>query len=80
VEGRNFVVERRFAAFKYDRVPDLTAELVRLKPDVLVTAGNPGIAALRQVTARTWMAGSSRTQRSRLTWANLTISGLESAR
>ena len=80
MEGRNFVVERRFAAFKYDRVPDLTAELVRLKPDVLVTAGNPGIAVLRQVTARTWMAGSSRTQRSRLTWANLTISGLESAR
>ena len=51
VEGRNLVVERRFAAFKYDRLPDLAAELVRLKPDVLVTGGNPGIAALRQATA-----------------------------
>jgi len=51
VEGRNLVVERRFAAFKYDRLPDLAAELVRLKPDVLVTSGNAGIAALRQATA-----------------------------
>jgi putative ABC transport system substrate-binding protein len=51
VEGRNLVVERRFAAFKYDRLPDLAAELVRLKPDVLVTSGNPSIAALRQASA-----------------------------
>jgi ABC-type uncharacterized transport system substrate-binding protein len=50
VEGRNLVVERRFAAFKYDRLPDLAAELVRLKPDVIVTGGNPSIAALKQAT------------------------------
>jgi putative ABC transport system substrate-binding protein len=50
VEGRNLVVERRFAAFKYDRLPDLAAELVRLKPDLIVTVGNPGIAALKQAT------------------------------
>ena len=51
VEGRHLVVERRFAAFKHDRLPGLAAELVRLKPDVLLTGGNPGIAALRQATA-----------------------------
>ena len=50
VEGRNLVVERRFAAFKYDRLPDLAAELVRLKPDLIVTGGNPSIAALKQAT------------------------------
>jgi putative tryptophan/tyrosine transport system substrate-binding protein len=50
LEGRNLVVERRFAAFKYDRLPDLAAELVRLKPDVIVTPSNPGIAALKQAT------------------------------
>jgi putative ABC transport system substrate-binding protein len=44
------VVERRYAAFKYDRLPDLAAELVRLKPDVIVTGGNPSIAALKQAT------------------------------
>ena len=50
VEARNLVVERRYAAFKYDRLPDLAAELVRRKPDVIVTGGNPSIAALKQAT------------------------------
>jgi putative tryptophan/tyrosine transport system substrate-binding protein len=50
VEGRNLVAERRFAALKFDRLPELAAELVRLKPDVIVTAGNPAIAALKQAT------------------------------
>ena len=50
VEGRNLVFERRFAALKYDRLPDLAAELVRLKPDVIVTGGNPAIAALKRAT------------------------------
>jgi putative ABC transport system substrate-binding protein len=50
-EGRNLVVERRFAAWQRDRLPDLAAELVRLKPDVLAAGGSPGIAALRQATA-----------------------------
>jgi putative ABC transport system substrate-binding protein len=50
VEGKNLTVERRFAAFKYDRLPDLAAELVRLKPDVIVTGGNQSMAALKQAT------------------------------
>ena len=51
VEGRNLVIEQRYAEFKYERLPDLAAELVRLKPDVLVTGGTPAIAALKQATA-----------------------------
>ena len=51
VEGRNLVVERRFAAFTYDRLPGLAAELVRLKPDVVVTGSYTGLAAaLKQAT------------------------------
>jgi putative ABC transport system substrate-binding protein len=50
VEGKNLVIERRWAAFRYDRLPDLAAELVRLKPDVLATGGTPAIAALKQTT------------------------------
>jgi putative tryptophan/tyrosine transport system substrate-binding protein len=45
VEGKNLVVERRFAAFQHDRLPALAAELVRLKPDVIVTASNPALTA-----------------------------------
>jgi putative tryptophan/tyrosine transport system substrate-binding protein len=39
VEGRNIVIEWRFAEGKLDRVPALAAELVRLKVDVIVTGG-----------------------------------------
>ena len=50
VEGRNLVVDYRYAEFKYGRVPELAAELVRLKPDVLVTGGSANIAALKRAT------------------------------
>jgi putative ABC transport system substrate-binding protein len=39
VEGRNVVIEPRFAEGQYERFPDLFAELVRLKVDVLVVTG-----------------------------------------
>ena len=42
VEGKNIVIEFRWAEGKFDRLPDLAAELVRLKVDVIVTATTPG--------------------------------------
>ncbi len=48
VEGRNVVFERRFAHGDAQRLPDLAAELVKLAPDVIVTGGNPVIAAVRR--------------------------------
>jgi len=50
VEGKNIVIEFRWAEGRYDRLPDLAAELVRLKVDVLVTAGTPGTLAAKQAT------------------------------
>jgi putative ABC transport system substrate-binding protein len=50
VEGRNVVFERRFADGKQERLPELAAELVRLNVDVIVTGGNPVIAAAKQAT------------------------------
>ena len=41
VEGKNIVIEHRYAEGKLERLPDLAAELVRLKVDVIVTAGGP---------------------------------------
>jgi putative ABC transport system substrate-binding protein len=49
-EGENVVIERRYFEGKVDRVPGLAAELVRLKPDVIVTAGNIPTQALRRET------------------------------
>jgi putative ABC transport system substrate-binding protein len=44
-EGRNLVVERRFAEARFDRVGPLTAELAESKVDVMITIGN-GIAKI----------------------------------
>src|SRR5215475_4685943 len=38
-EGKNIVIEHRYAEGKRDRLPALAAELVRLKVDVIVTTG-----------------------------------------
>jgi putative ABC transport system substrate-binding protein len=51
VEGRNIVVHRRYAEGKSERLPDLAAELVRLKVDVIVATTNPTIAAAKRATA-----------------------------
>ena len=49
-EGKNLVIEFRWADGNYDRLPDLAAELVRLKVDVLVTSGTPGTLAAKRAT------------------------------
>ena len=51
VEGRNIVVEYRYADGKYERLPALAAELVRLKVDVIVSHGTPGPLAAKQATS-----------------------------
>ena len=50
VEGRNLVIESRWADGQLDRLPELAAELVRLRVDVIVTHGIPGTRAARQAT------------------------------
>jgi putative ABC transport system substrate-binding protein len=51
VEGKNIVIEWRSAEGKLDRLPALAAELVRLKVDVIVTAGPPVTRAAKEATA-----------------------------
>jgi putative ABC transport system substrate-binding protein len=41
VEGRNVAIEIRYADGKFERLPELADELVRLKFDVIVTSGIP---------------------------------------
>jgi putative ABC transport system substrate-binding protein len=48
--GRNFVLENRFADDRNDRLPALAAEVVKLKPDVIVATGTPLYRALRYAT------------------------------
>jgi hypothetical protein len=50
VENRNIVIESRSAEGHLERLPDLAAELVRLKVDVLVTDATPPTLAAKQAT------------------------------
>jgi putative tryptophan/tyrosine transport system substrate-binding protein len=50
VEEQNIAIDYRYAEGKIARFPVLAAELIRLKPDVLVTSGSPGIRALMKET------------------------------
>ena len=45
IEGQNLAIEYRYAEGKVDRLPELAAELVRLKMDIIVAAG--GTAVIR---------------------------------
>jgi putative ABC transport system substrate-binding protein len=51
IEGRNILIEFRWAEGNYDRLPELAAELVRLNVDVLVTHGSTGALAARKATS-----------------------------
>ena len=50
VEGGNLVIEFRWAEGKYDRLPELASELVRLKVDVIVTHATAGTRAAKDAT------------------------------
>jgi putative ABC transport system substrate-binding protein len=50
VEGRNLVIDFRWAEGDLARLPALADELVRLKPDVIVTATTPGAMAAKRAT------------------------------
>jgi putative ABC transport system substrate-binding protein len=62
IEGQNLVIEYRWAEGEHERLPDLAAELVRLKVDVIVTSSAPPAIRAAQRATRTIpivMTGSS---------------------
>jgi putative ABC transport system substrate-binding protein len=51
IEGKNITIEYRFAEQKPERLPELAAELVRLKVDLIVTSGEPTPLAAKKATS-----------------------------
>ena len=60
IEGKNIVIEWRFAEGKPDRLPTLAAELVRLKVDVIVSGGSTANRAAKDATSTIPIVMSSR--------------------
>src|SRR6266545_7243746 len=50
IEGKNVTIEYRFAEQKPDRLPELAVDLVRLKVDLIVVAGEPSALAAKKAT------------------------------
>src|SRR5262245_55443263 len=50
IEGQNLAIEFRYAEAKYERLPELAAELVRLEPDLIMARGGPGATAAKRAT------------------------------
>jgi putative ABC transport system substrate-binding protein len=50
VEGKNLVIEFRWAEGRYDRFANLVTDLIHLPVDVIVTAGTPGTLAAKNAT------------------------------
>jgi putative ABC transport system substrate-binding protein len=53
IEGQNTVIEYRYAEGKLDRLPDLAAELVRLKVDIIVAAGTDRVVRAAKNATKT---------------------------
>src|SRR5919106_6516263 len=51
IEGKNLIIEFRYADGNFDRLPGLGAELVRLKVDAIVTAGPSVTGPAKEATA-----------------------------
>ena len=50
-EGRNLMVERRYAEGHADRFPEFAAEMVRLKVDIIIVTTTPAALAVKNATA-----------------------------
>ena len=50
IEGQNIATEYRYAEGKTDRFPELLAELVRIKVDIILVSGDRGIRAAKNAT------------------------------
>ncbi len=50
VEGKNILIERRYSEGRFERLPELAAELVRLKVDLIVASAAPEARAAKQAT------------------------------
>jgi putative ABC transport system substrate-binding protein len=53
VDGRNIIIEARFADGQYERCPGLAAELVNLKVDVIAVQGAITVREIKKVVANT---------------------------
>ena len=53
IEGKNILIERRYAAGRYEQLPALAAQLLALKVDVILAASTPVALSAKKTTSST---------------------------
>jgi putative ABC transport system substrate-binding protein len=66
IEGRNIIIEYRSAEGRFERLPELVAELVQLKVDVIAASATPAALAAKNATGTVPIVGVSLTEPVRL--------------
>jgi len=51
IEGKNLITERKEAEGRFERLPELAAQLVRTRPDLLVASSTPAVQAVKRATS-----------------------------
>jgi putative ABC transport system substrate-binding protein len=51
IEGKNLIIDTRYAEGKFDRLPSLMSELLALRPDVIVAVATPAVIAAQRATS-----------------------------
>jgi putative ABC transport system substrate-binding protein len=51
IEGKNIMIEYRYADGKVERLPELAAELMRLEVDLIITSSTPSVQAVKNASA-----------------------------
>ena len=69
IEGRNIAIEYRWGEGRTERFAEITAEFVRLKVDVIVTAGTPPSVAAKQATSVIPIVFAARRTQSAPAWS-----------
>src|SRR4029453_18683864 len=66
IEGQNIIIEYRSAEGRFERLPELVAELVQLKVDVIAASATPAALAAKNATGTVPIVGVSLTEPVRL--------------
>lgn len=59
IEGKDFAIEPRFAEGRFDRLPEMARDLVRIKVEIIFAVGTPAVKAAKDATQTIPIVSSS---------------------
>ena len=73
VEGQDYVIEWRSVEEKYDQIPEIAAELGRLKVDIIITGFGAALPILKRTITTIPLSWLIRSIRSAMVWSGVSF-------